>query len=96
MKPVNWVKIQHQWTHLYDIPFPELGLSIAEEPCITGQKSEELVKKFWDLETIGILPPTAKPIARNPDKNLALKKVTESLMASIMRLQLHGKVIEPI
>ena len=145
MKPVNWVKIQHQWTHLRDIPFPELGsksvvdvllgtdnyhlmysmqevlgkgnepcarlcplgwtavgpikatyqeerttrfhytyrASIAEEPRITGQKSEDLsalVKKFWDLETIGILPPSAEPIARNPDEKLALKKVTESLM----------------
>ena len=25
MKPVNWVKIKHKWTHLRDIPFPELA-----------------------------------------------------------------------
>ena len=25
MKPVNWVKIKHKWTHLRDIPSPELA-----------------------------------------------------------------------
>ena len=67
MKLVNWVNIQHQWTHLRDILFLEPPIkttyqeerttrfhytycaSITEEPCIPGQKSEDLsalVKKF--------------------------------------------------
>ena len=59
MKPVNRVKIQHQWIHLRAITFPELG-----------SKSD----------TIGILTPSAEPLARNHNERLALKKVTESLM----------------
>lgn len=25
MKPVDWMKIKHKWTHLKDIPFPQLA-----------------------------------------------------------------------
>ena len=137
MKPTDWVKIKHNWSHLKNIPFPKLAnrgridvllgsdyyhllFLIREvrgndgEPSArlcplgwtaigrigSGDQAEasntaylhtfraqivsqedrplgELLKSFWDLETIGITPECS--VGLNPEEKLAWRKVSESI-----------------
>ena len=145
-KPVNWIKLKHNWEHLSKIHFPklapgrlidiplgadhhELMYSMKEIPgksdqpsarlCPLGwtavgkveattrmaqhhtafhhtyranqawvtvgnQKDEDhsltdMLKRFWDVESIGITPINSRAAEMSPNEKLASKKVSESV-----------------
>ncbi len=146
MKPVNWIKLKHNWEHLSKIHFPKLapGRSIdillgadhhelmysmkeipgkSDQPsarlcplgwtavgkveattrveqhhtafhhtyrtsqagvAVGSQRDEDhslndMLKRFWDLESIGITPVNSSTSEMSPNEKLAWKKVSESV-----------------
>ena len=146
MKPVNWIKLKHNWEHLSKIHFPKLapGRSIdillgadhhelmysmkeipgkSDQPsarlcplgwtavgkveatarmdqhhtgfhhiyrangegvAVGNQREEDhnlndMLKRFWDLESIGVAPVSTRTAEMSPNEKLAWKKVSESV-----------------
>ena len=145
MKPVNWIKVKHNWQHLKNIYFPtlaagrrvdillgadhhELMYSMKEIVGEQGQPSarlcplgwtavgkvngvackeshhtgfhhtfrlhhdklqaetfqtdrnlDEMLKQFWELESVGITHKESPTLEMSPDEKLAWTKVSESV-----------------